>query len=126
MSNNASCKRSVIDSSCTSPPKKKKRKLKRTQEENDISSSDLESDPDDIIQSIELVKTPTFNGRRLTTAAATDSPVNNYIDKDNYFKVIEKKYLMPLLIGQERLETMMKSLYKNQTKIQKALMKRQV
>jgi hypothetical protein len=33
---------------------------------------------------------------------------------------------MPLLIGQERLETMMKSLYKNQTKIQKALMKRQV
>jgi hypothetical protein len=39
---------------------------------------------------------------------------------------METKYLMPLLVAQESLELMMKSLYKNQLKIQKALNKRQV
>ena len=72
------------------------------------------------------MKTPSMNGRRLFPSAANDSPVNNSIDKESYLKTMEKKYFLPLLIAQERLEEMIKALYKNQMKIQKALHKRQV
>ncbi len=53
-------------------------------------------------------------------------PINSSIDKDSYFKVMEKKYLIPMLVAQERLEATMNSLYKNQMQIQKGLNKRQV
>jgi len=122
LSNDNSCKRTVLYSS--SP--KRKKKSKSLPEVQDISSSDSHSDDDEFIQSFEPVKTPTFNGRHLSNSKTTDLVNNKNVEKDSLLKDIEKKYLIPLLVGQERLELMMKSLYKNQLKIQKALNKRQV
>jgi hypothetical protein len=61
-----------------------------------------------------------------STSTMTDSLANSFVDKDSYFKAMEKKYFIPLLIGEDRLKKMMNSLFKTQTKIQKALNKRQV
>ncbi len=108
--------------------KRNKNKSRQVQEHDDTSSSDVQSDDDDdnLIRSVELVRTPKFNGRRLITSTTTDSPNNNYISNESYFKVMEQKYFMPILTVLDRLESMMKSLYKNQIKIEKALNKRQV
>jgi hypothetical protein len=96
---------------------------KPTGKEN-MSSSDFQSDEDDVS---EYAQAPTFNGRRVAASSTTPTlPPHASTDNDAYFKTLEKKYWMPLIIGQERLEKMMKSLYANQMKIQKALNKRQV
>jgi hypothetical protein len=102
----------------------KKKKSKKVQEQHVI-SSDSEADDDNIIRTIDPLRTPTFNGRHLNSTAAS-SPAVNSINNDSWFKMIEANYLKPLLIGQERLEKMMKSLHKNQVEIQKALKKKQV
>ncbi|CAF4465447.1 unnamed protein product [Rotaria socialis] len=114
-------KRPAIDSS--SAPRKKKNKSKKVQEGDDTSSSDTQPDEDNFIKLIEPIKTPTFNGRRLASVVTTDSTINRSMDKDSCSQSMEQKYFMPLLIGQERLEMKMKSLYNNQMKIQKALTK---
>ncbi|CAF1433030.1 unnamed protein product [Rotaria sordida] len=56
-------KRPAIDS--RSPPRKKKKNKSKKAQEDDASSSDAQSDEDNFIRSIEPIKTPTFNGRRL-------------------------------------------------------------
>ena len=105
----------------------KPNKRKKTVAQSDSSSSSNESDVDDSTQQVDARRTPSFAGRRVTSSAtSTNHCPGDSIDKDSYLKFMEKKYFIPLSIAQERLEKMMKSLYKNQTKIQKALQKRQV
>ncbi|CAF4922950.1 unnamed protein product [Rotaria sp. Silwood1] len=118
-------KRPIADS-VSSSRKKKKKKRENIQEDDNISSCDAESDEDNIIHSIDSIKTPTFHGRRLNNASTIDSTPDKPMNKDSFFQYIETKYLTQLLIGQERLEARIKSIYKNQIKIQKALNKRQI
>jgi hypothetical protein len=122
LSNDNSRKRTILHS----PSPKRKKKLKSLPEVHSISSSDSHSDDDGFTQSFEPVKTPTFNGRHITNSVTTDLVNNKSVEKESLLKYMETKYLMPLLVAQESLELMMKSLYKNQLKIQKALNKRQV
>jgi hypothetical protein len=68
----------------------------------------------------------TFDDRRVAASTAPVLPLHASIDNDAYFKRVDNKYWMPLVIGQERLEKMMKSLYANQLKIHKPPNKRQV
>ena len=103
-----------------------KSKSKAGQKKNDISSSDVESDEDDSVESMEVIKTPTFNGRRLISSNTCHDSLNNFVRKDNELKSIETKYLIPMLFAQQKLEIMMKALYKNQLNIQKGLKKREV
>ena len=91
-----------------------------------MSSSDIESDDEHLIRTNEIIKTPTFNGRHVTTLTKTDSIINVPSDRDSYLKQMEKKYFIPLMISHERIEKMIKTLYNNQLKIQKLLNKRQV
>ena len=88
-----------------------------------MSSSDSHSDGDD---PHEHAQTPTFHGRRVAALATPAVPLRASTVDDAYFKTLENKYWLPLSIGQEGLEKMIKSLYANQMKIQKALNKRQV
>ncbi|CAF2691173.1 unnamed protein product [Rotaria sp. Silwood2] len=75
-SSNFNCRiRPTIDSSPSPPQNKKKKKSKKIQEDN-ISSSDIESDNEDFIRTNEIIKTPTFNGRRITTLTTTASIIN--------------------------------------------------
>lgn len=117
-------KRTINDS--FSSPQRKKNKTKKSKQYDCTSSSDSQSDEDNCTKTMELIKTPTFNGRRLVSDGNTDSKISISTDKDNWFHSMEKKYLMPLLLGQEKLEMIMKSLHKNQINIQKALKKQQV
>ena len=103
-----------------------KRKSKVAQEKHDMSSSYIESDEDDAVESIQIIKTSTFNGRRLVSSNTADDSLNDFVRKDNELKSIEVKYLIPMLLAQQKLEIMMKTLYKNQISIQKALKKREV
>ena len=100
-----------------------KSKSKVAQEKHDMSSSDIESDGDDAVESIQIIKTPTFNGRRLFSSNTADDSLNDFVRKDNELKSTEVKYLIPMLLAQQKLEIMMKTLYKNQISIQKALNK---
>ncbi|CAM4822114.1 unnamed protein product [Rotaria magnacalcarata] len=86
---------------------------------DDTSSPDTQPDEDNFIKLIEPIKMPTFNGSRLARVVTTDSTINRSMDKDSCSQSMEQNYFMPLLIGQERLEMKMESLYNNQMKIQK-------
>ncbi|CAF2980364.1 unnamed protein product [Rotaria sp. Silwood2] len=103
-----------------------KKKSKVVQKKNGISSSDTESDHYDPVEPIEIIKTPTFNGRRLVSSNTAYDSVNSSVHKDSELKSIEIKYLIPMLSAQQKLEIMMQSLYKNQTSIQKALKRREI
>lgn len=116
----------TFDDSSPSPPSRSKKKKSNKLRQPRVTSSESESDCDGITKTVDEVRTPIFNGRRLITPAAANSPIANSVDKDSLLRTIEAKYLTPLLVGQERLEKIMKSLYKNQIEIQKALKKRQV
>ena len=116
-------KRTAQDSFAS--PQKKKKKSKIIQDGNK-SSSDTQSDEDEAVRLMDTTKTPTFRGRRLIHAVKNDSTLDKLVGIDSFSQQMETKYLLPLLVGQERLEKMIKSMYKNQIKIQKALNKRQV
>ncbi|CAF1410547.1 unnamed protein product [Adineta ricciae] len=122
----ANSRKRTFDDSSPSPPSRSKKKKSKKGRESHITSSESESDYNGITKTVDEIRTPIFNGRRLITPAAASSPIANSIDKDSLLRAIETKYLTPLLVGQERLEKMMKSLYKNQVEIQKALKKRQM
>ncbi|CAF1451672.1 unnamed protein product, partial [Rotaria sordida] len=118
-SSNFNCHtRPTIDSSPSPPQNKKKKKSKKIQEDN-ISSSDIESDNENLIRTNEIIKTPTFNGRRITTLTTTDSIINVPSSVESYLKQMEQKYFIPLQLSHERIEKMIKTLYNNQLKIQK-------
>lgn len=130
LSNSNSCsnanlrKRTAKDLS--SPPKKKKHRSKTLQENAHESSSDIESDEEGALHLMDPIRTPTFHGRRLTNVTTNYSSSNKLAETDNFYQRMETKYLMPLLVCQERLEKMINLIYKNQKKIQKALNKQQV
>ena len=110
-----------------SSPRKKTKKSKIRPAANAESSSDSHSDEDEVDRLLDTIKTPTFRGRRLIHGATNDSTTSQKLaETDSFFQRIETKYLAPLAVAQERLEKMIKSIYKNQMKIQKALNKRQV
>jgi hypothetical protein len=126
ISSNINLNKRPLNDSFYSPQQKKKKKSKQISEQDNASSSDIQSDDDDYTRLSEPIKTPTFKGRRLVTSATIDSPVNANVDKESYLKYLENKYLIPIMIAQERTEKMMKCLYNNQLKIQKILNKKKV
>lgn len=74
--------------------------------------------------------TPTFAGQRVV---ATTNEQPNYSNLLSMFQrllastsKIESQYLRPLLVAQERTETLIKCLFENQKKIQKVLRKQKV
>ncbi|CAF1397508.1 unnamed protein product, partial [Rotaria magnacalcarata] len=117
--------RSTVDWSPSPSHNKKKKRSVKNQKDN-VSSSDIESDDEDLIRTNEIIKTPTFTGRRITNSITTDCVTKVPIDAESYFRQMEKKYFSPLLIALERIEKMIQTLYKNQLKIQKTLNKKQV
>jgi hypothetical protein len=76
------------------------------------------------------ISTPTFVGRHVTAndtesvqRATTSSMFQQLL---GFTSKLESQYLRPLLVAQERTETMIKNLYANQQKIQKILRKQKV
>ncbi|CAF3583510.1 unnamed protein product [Rotaria socialis] len=93
---------------------------------HDDSSSSTQSDEDKVACLMNTIKNPIFHGRRSTHEVKNDSPSHKPTEADSFSQWMETKYLMLMLVCQERLEEMMKSIYKNQKKIQKASNKRQM
>ena len=106
--------------------KKKKKKKKDFSSFSTSSSSSLECEPEETSSLFQrnLDKIP-FCGRAVSLATDLRS-IQDASNKKDEWQMIKKKYLTPLLIEQDRLEKIMKSLYANQVKNQKALQKRQV
>jgi hypothetical protein len=115
--------RSLDDNSC---PRTSKQKKKKVSNQIESSSSSVESDADGSIRGLKAKRTPLFSGRRIPSSATTNQSASDMIERDHHLKAMEQKYFLPLSIAQERLENMMKSLYKSQMKIQKALQKQKV
>ncbi|CAF3467777.1 unnamed protein product [Rotaria socialis] len=107
-----------------STPKKKKKRSKIIQD--DDSSSSTQSDEDEVSCLMDTIKNPIFHGRRSTHGVKNDSTSHKSTEAHSFSQRMETKYLMLMLVCQERLEEMMKSIYKNQIKIQKVLNKRQM
>ncbi|CAF4020967.1 unnamed protein product [Rotaria magnacalcarata] len=122
-------RRPMIDSSPSQSQVKKKKKSNNKKKYS--SSSSDSSDDEDIIRSNEQIRTPQFRGRNVIhaerdTTTTTPTHPEKLNDQNNILELIEKKYLIPLFLSQQKLEKMITSTYKNQIKIQKALSKKQV
>lgn len=105
---------------------KKKNSLASSSTSSSPSSSDPEAEEVELASQINRDKTPSFTGRSISVATIEKRMIQDESTVNEKWDTIENKYLTPLLIGQQRLEKMMKSLYANQVKIQKALHKRQM
>ncbi|CAM4837581.1 unnamed protein product [Rotaria magnacalcarata] len=81
--------RSTVDWSPSPSHNKKKKRSVKNQKDN-VSSSDIESDDEDLIRTNEIIKTPTFTGRRITNSITTDCVTKVPIDAESYFRQMEK------------------------------------
>ena len=87
----------------------------------------IEPEDDDAFNKINRSsRIPTVVGRPVVNQLTVNNCTNDSTTNSSYFKFIERRYLSPLLNGQERQKVMIKSLYINQIKIRKALSKTQV
>jgi hypothetical protein len=124
----------------TSNQKNKRRKHSHKEKTStisfdDVGVGDISSDDDPEERRVQenqssINETPSFVGRRVVRSAdesinrsSTSSTLQQLLTVTSKF---ESQYLRPLLVGQERIEIMAKSLYDNQRKIAKALRKQKV
>jgi hypothetical protein len=139
-SNDRTSNRSVKRRSKNDDEAKKKRQKQSEKDKTNVTSFDdpqgeNSSDDDDqqtFVRDHQPLnkETPTFAGQRVV---ATTNEQPNYSNLSSMFQrllastsKIESQYLRPLLIAQERTETLTKCLFENQKKIQKVLRKQKV
>ena len=102
--------------------------------ESDISENEVFGDAESHSHTnpLSIDGTPTFVGRHVIDdkkkskkkpSTSPSSPIQKLLA--SVIKM-ESQYLQPLIVGQERIETMTKCLFDNQKKIQKALRKQKV